>query len=112
MDMIHGSRLLQTIVMQTTLYLWEDYFDAFVITPAVQIHNFKEIIEFKEANPDKVTLLIGNHDYHYTPHCTGRYGGWSAWHAVEIGELLKENKDHLQVAWQQDNVLATHAGRK
>jgi anhydro-N-acetylmuramic acid kinase len=26
-----------------------DYFDAFVITPAVQIHNFKEIIEFKEA---------------------------------------------------------------
>ena len=27
--------------------------------------NFKEILEFKKANSDKVELLIGNHDCHY-----------------------------------------------
>ena len=87
-----------------------DYFDAFVITPAVQIQNFKEIIEFKESNPSRVTLLVGNHDYHYMPYCTGRYGGYSQFFAAEIGELLKVNAHNLQVAWQHANVLVTHAG--
>lgn len=87
-----------------------DYFDAWSVTPAVQIQNFKEIIEFKESNPENVTLLIGNHDYHYTPHCRGRYGGYAHFFAAEIGELLKDNKHNLQVAWQNANCLVTHAG--
>lgn len=29
------------------------------------LKNFEEIIEFKKANPDRVTLLIGNHEIHY-----------------------------------------------
>lgn len=87
-----------------------DYFDAFSVTPAVQIYNFKEIIEFKECTPDRVTLLIGNHDYHYMPPCTGQYGGYSHWFAAEIGELLKKNMHNLEVAWQYNNLLVTHAG--
>ena len=42
--------------------------------------------------------------------CGGRYGGYSAWHAPEIGELLRETKEHLQVAYQVDKFLFTHAG--
>lgn len=29
------------------------------------IKNFKEILEFKRTNPERVTMLIGNHDIHY-----------------------------------------------
>ena len=87
-----------------------DYFDAWSITPAVQIQNFKEIIEFKESNPEQVTLLIGNHDFHYMPWCGGQYGGYSAWFAGEIWELLRTNMHNLQAAWQYNNVLVTHAG--
>mgnify|MGYP003320139833 CR=1 FL=1 len=87
-----------------------DYFDAYLITPAVQIQNFKEIIEFKECTPDRVTLLMGNHDFHYTPYCKGRYGGYSHFFANEIGELLKANAHNLEMAWQYNNLLVTHAG--
>jgi len=87
-----------------------DYFDAYLITPAVQIQNFKEIIEFKECTPDRVTLLVGNHDFHYMPHCKGQYGGYSHFFAAEIGESLKANADNLQAAWQYANLLVTHAG--
>ena len=87
-----------------------DYFDAWSVTPAVQIHNFKEIIEFKESNPEQVTLLIGNHDFHYMPSCRGQYGGYSAWFAAEIWDVLRTNIHNLQVAWQYNNVLVTHAG--
>lgn len=87
-----------------------DYFDSFTRNHAECIHNFKEIIEWKESTNIKVTMLIGNHDFHYMSECGGRYGGWSAWHAAEIGELLRVNKHHLQVAHQVDKFLFTHAG--
>ena len=87
-----------------------DYFDAYLITPAVQIQNFKKIIEFKESNPGRVTLLVGNHDFHYTPHCKGHYGGYSHFFASEIGDVLKANAHNLEAAWQHANVLVTHAG--
>ena len=87
-----------------------DYFDSFSRNHDEYIFNFKEIIEWKESTVIKVTMLIGNHDFHYMSECGGRYGGWSAWHAAEIGELLKETKEHLQVAYQVDKFLFTHAG--
>lgn len=31
----------------------------------VELNNFKEILEFKKAYPEKVTLLLGNHDIGY-----------------------------------------------
>lgn len=87
-----------------------DYFDSFSRNHAECIFNFKEIIEWKESTDIKVTMLIGNHDFHYMSECGGRYGGWSAWHAAEIGELLKVNKQHLQAAYQSGKYLFTHAG--
>jgi predicted phosphodiesterase len=87
-----------------------DYFDSFSISHTEQIHNYKEIIAWKESTDIKVTMLIGNHDFHYMSDCGGRYGGYNVWHAPEIGELLRETKEHLQVAYQVDKFLFTHAG--
>lgn len=45
-----------------------DYLDPYArenITPDDALTNFKDIIAFKQANKDRVTLLIGNHEIHY-----------------------------------------------
>lgn len=111
---IHGhdswKRIMQANGDATEFVFIGDYFDSFSISHAEQIFNFKEIIKWKEASKIKVTMLIGNHDFHYMSECGGRYGGWNAWFAPEIGELLRETKEHLQVAYQVDKFLFTHAG--
>ena len=111
---IHGCDRWKDLVRMhpdaTEFVFIGDYFDSFSRNHAECIFNFKEIIEWKESTDIKVTMLIGNHDFHYMSECGGRYGGWSAWHAAEIGELLKETKEHLQVAYQVDKFLFTHAG--
>ena len=87
-----------------------DYFDSFDIGGAEQMHNFKEIIEFKEQAKDKeVIMLIGNHDFHYYPGGE-TYSGYQHGAAPAIRQLLEENKQHLQMCYQLDNILCSHAG--
>lgn len=89
-----------------------DYFDSFNVSAAEQIHNFKEIIAYKESSPHvHVIMLIGNHDHHYFPEVgyTGTSGFQSGPH-VAIGQLLDENRHHLQMAYQYKDYLCTHAG--
>lgn len=42
-----------------------DYFDSFYIQGTIQYENFNEILKFKRDNPNRVTLLAGNHDISY-----------------------------------------------
>ena len=111
---IHGhdtwKKLIELNPDATEFVFIGDYFDSFSIPHVEQIYNYKEIITWKESTDVKVTMLIGNHDFHYMSDCGGRYGGYNVWHAPEIGELLKETKEHLQVAYQVDKFLFTHAG--
>jgi predicted phosphodiesterase len=98
-----------------------DYFDSFDISGVEQIHNFKEIIEYKETaftNAGKddqhktdVILLIGNHDHHYFPEI-GNTGtsGFQTTLAPSIMQVIDENRQHLQMAYQMDEFLFTHAG--
>jgi hypothetical protein len=72
--------------------------------------NFKEIIEFKEQAKDiEVIMLIGNHDFHYYPGGE-TYSGYQHGAAPAIKQLLEENKHHLQMCYQLDNILCSHAG--
>ena len=111
---IHGhdswKKLIELNPDATEFVFIGDYFDSFSISHTEQIHNYKEIIAWKESTDIKVTMLIGNHDFHYMSECGGRYGGYSAWHAPEIGEIFRETKEHLQAAYQVGNFLFTHAG--
>ena len=86
-----------------------DYFDnPRIITPN-QILNFKDIVEFKQSRPDDVTLLIGNHDAHYMD-IGQQYSGYQWHHAPEIGELLKESREHMQWCHSVGRYLFSHAG--
>jgi len=88
-----------------------DYFDSFDISGVEQIANFKEIIEYKKSTEAEVVMLIGNHDHHYFPEI-GNTGtsGYQQGIAPNITQVIDENREHLQMAYQFDDVLYTHAG--
>jgi len=89
-----------------------DYFDSFDIPGLEQMHNFKEIIRYKESNPQvEVVLLIGNHDHHYFPEIgyTGT-SGYQSGIAPSITQVIDENRHHLQMAYGFGEYLFTHAG--
>jgi predicted MPP superfamily phosphohydrolase len=89
-----------------------DYFDSFEFSGVEQIDNFKQIIQYKENNPQvEVVLLIGNHDHHYFPEIgyTGT-SGYQSRIAPSIIQVIDENRHHLQMAYGFDKYLFTHAG--
>lgn len=90
-----------------------DYTDTFMaISPLFEVENLKKILDLKRNNPNKVTLLIGNHDYHYFPEVDQRYSGWEDHKQKMFGETYQEALDEglLQFAYLQDDILFTHAG--
>jgi predicted phosphodiesterase len=98
-----------------------DYFDSFDLSAAEQIRNFEEIIEYKETavtnkgtldqHKTDVILLIGNHDYHYLQGIGNRgISGYQYGAAAAISKAIEDNKQHLQMAYQMDEYLFSHAG--
>jgi hypothetical protein len=89
-----------------------DYFDSFELSGVEQIDNFKQIIKYKEDNPQvEVVMLIGNHDHHYFPEVgyTGT-SGYQSGIAPSIIQVVDENRHHLQMAYGFGDYLFTHAG--
>jgi predicted phosphodiesterase len=108
----HGRSLWKDIIAKESpdrVVFIGDYFDSFDIKSTEQMFNFKEIIAFKESNQCEVILLIGNHDYHYYPGGE-TYSGYQHGAAPAIKQLLEENKHHMQMCYQLDNILCSHAG--
>ena len=108
----HGRSLWKDIIAKESpdrVVFIGDYFDSFDIKGTEQMFNFKEIIAFKESNQCEVILLIGNHDYHYYPGGE-TYSGYQHGAAPAIKQLLEENKHHMQMCYQLDNILCSHAG--
>ena len=94
-----------------------DYLDPYgfeKITKEQAIVNFKEILEFKKDNLDKVVLLQGNHDLSYSLSknccdCRCDYKNYD-----EIQKLFKDNFDLFELFYkfEQKNkiFLFSHAG--
>ena len=73
------------------------------------VNSLLEILDFKDCNQERVTLLLGNHDFHYL--FKGYNGSrldlinWDALH-----QIYNEDKEFFQIAKQIDDTLFTHAG--
>lgn len=113
----HGRRLWKKILEKEEPFdkfiFIGDYFDTKdAITVDVQIANFKEILEFKIANPDRVILLLGNHDFHYLKGAGEDYSGFQWGRASDINEVLQPavNAGLVQMCHIHDNFVFTHAG--
>jgi hypothetical protein len=91
-----------------------DYFDDKdgKYDPNDQIENFKEIIEFKRSNPEKVILLIGNHDFHYLKGVNEEYSSYQFGNSKNINQVLQPVVDEglLQMCYKHDNNFFSHAG--
>jgi hypothetical protein len=113
---IHGRTIWQKILANETydkLIFIGDYFDSKEgITAEQQITNFKNIIQFKKSHPDKVVLLLGNHDFHYLNFSSRINSGYQKEYASSINKLLHNAIDAglIQMAFQYDDILFTHAG--
>ena len=91
-----------------------DYVDSFDINNVAILDNLKKILFFKKALPDKVVLLLGNHDIQYfVPNevCSG----YRAEMKPDLYQLFTENRECFKVAHlEKDNTgvkyLWTHAG--
>lgn len=77
---------------------------------ADQVDNFLDILEFKYQYPDKVVLLIGNHDQHYFPLATSAGSGYNKVTASFVIPLFEANKELFKICHLMDNYLISHAG--
>lgn len=89
-----------------------DYLDPYPlegITSEQAIEEFKDIIQFKKDNMDKVILLLGNHDgvYAYNFGSASRYDYKNE---DTIKELFNNNRELFQLHYLHDKYLFSHAG--
>lgn len=92
-----------------------DYLDPYPnidgIFPHEALIEFKDILEFKKNNLDKVILLLGNHDIGYFPEMLNSYAcrRWEK-SKEEISNLFMDNLDLFQLIYIENNYLFSHAG--
>ena len=72
--------------------------------------NLEEIIKLKRSRPNKVVLLLGNHDAHYLHF--PKYGCDSSRPSAQpaLTALFIRHKSLFQIAYQKESYLFTHAG--
>lgn len=111
---IHGKSVWKSLVnLEYDKFVFVgDYFDSFTEPGIIQLNNFNEIIKFKKDNPDKVELLIGNHDYHYFPGSRREYSRYNAPMRNDFENALYDayNEGLLNVCYEYNNYLFSHAG--
>lgn len=114
---IHSRSIWKEIIKNDKIDIWVfigDYFDTRHggYSANSQIQNFKDILEFKKANMDKVILLFGNHSFHYLKGVHETYSGYQANYAIDIGEVIHQalNENLVQMCFKYDKYVFTHAG--
>ena len=88
-----------------------DYLDAY--SPDLLLKeedNFKEIIQFKKDNPDKVILLLGNHDCHYINDKIYEASRYNSFKHNSYQKLFLDNIDLFQLIYIYNKYLFSHAG--
>ncbi len=111
---IHGRDFWKKILEEPMdqLVFIGDYFDSYNerFTAKKEIENFLEIVSIKRENPDLVTLLIGNHDYHYLSGVDEQYSRHQQAAAEEINAVLMEALDVMQMCYVHKDIVFNHAG--
>jgi metallophosphoesterase superfamily enzyme len=112
---IHGRSTWKSIIQKHSnikrVIFMGDYFDNHLISTSKQIENFLDIVRLKENSKIEVIMLIGNHDHHYFPEViSNNITKYSSEASQSIIEALSSNRHHLQMAYQVENILCTHAG--
>jgi hypothetical protein len=87
-----------------------DYVDSFTLSDRDIYTNLKKVIQLKRALPEKIVLLLGNHDIQYLHFPIFRIAGYRQSMQPKLADLFNKNRDCFQMAYQYKDYLFTHAG--
>ena len=73
-------------------------------------NNLLAILAFRQAHPDKVVLLLGNHDVHYLHYPHYRASRFRESMQERLQELFTRERAAFRVAYGVGDYLFTHAG--
>ena len=88
-----------------------DYLDPYYyegINWETAVEQFKDILKFREDNPDKVILLCGNHDLSYIVNRDLFHSRHNVRESSKVHKLCEEVP--FKIAYEIDGCLFTHAG--
>jgi len=89
-----------------------DFVDSFDVPGYKILQNLRDIIALKKKFPERITLLLGNHDYAYIHNLYVSGFNSSMMHSYK--ELFEKHKNLFQAAWgfqgKTRYTLITHAG--
>jgi hypothetical protein len=109
---LHGRNIWQTIDFSQydKVIFLGDYVDSLTLSDEAILKNFQQVVELKKRKPEKVELLLGNHDVQYLHYPQGRCSGFRKSMQKDLTHLFNKDKDLFSVAYQYKNYLFTHAG--
>ena len=87
-----------------------DFVDSFTLPDLIIYQNLKDIITLKKKYPNKIVLLLGNHDIHYLYFPRYQCVGFRPSMQRQLTNLFYENRHLFKIAYQKENHIFTHAG--
>lgn len=109
---LHGKSSWQVIDFDQydKVIFMGDYVDSTNHSDEEILDNLYKVIEVKKRLPEKVVLLLGNHDIQYLYYPDFRCSGFRPTMQLSLPELFNQNAHLFQVAYQINNYLFSHAG--
>jgi hypothetical protein len=87
-----------------------DYVDHWSLPDDVIYQNLQDVIQLKQRNPEKVELLLGNHDAQYLHYPQFLCSGFRPGMQPLLTLLFNEHRNLFNVAYQKENYIISHAG--
>jgi len=109
----HGRRFWEKLNPDNfdKIFFVGDYVDSYYLSNLDIKVNLNNIISFKKAYPDKVILLLGNHDLPYFNYFMGNVDhGFKVEAWADLHSIFRENRELFTIAYQIGNHIWTHAG--
>jgi len=109
---LHGRPYWQKIEFDQydTIVFLGDYVDSGHYTDQEILLNFEAVIKLKKSLPNKVILLLGNHDIQYLHFPKYPCSGFRPSMQNPLTEIFTQNKNLFQVTYQINTYLFSHAG--
>lgn len=86
-----------------------DYVDSYFVSTIDMIDELKEIVQLARNYPDKVELLLGNHDIQYI-NTKYQCSGFRPEAYFDLRDIFDENRDIFKAASVYGDYLFSHAG--
>src|ERR1700748_2969021 len=97
---LHGRTIWERVNFsnyQKAVFLG-DYVDSFTRSDGVILDNLKNIIALKKQYPEKIVLLLGNHDVQYLHYPQYHCPGFRPCLQPELTNIFRSNRGLFQMA--------------